>query len=61
MRTLGVVAVHPVIELGLGPPERREGPTGEDSLRRLWWNRSTLPVVVGERTAVWRWEMPFSR
>jgi len=27
-------------------------------LRRLWWNRSILPVVVGERTPVWRWEMP---
>jgi hypothetical protein len=25
------------------------------------WNRSTLPVVVGARTLVRRWVMPFSR
>jgi hypothetical protein len=25
------------------------------------WNRSTFPVVVGERTAVSRWVIPFSR
>jgi hypothetical protein len=33
----------------------------KNSLRKLWWNRSTLPVVVGERTPVWRWLIPFSR
>jgi hypothetical protein len=32
-----------------------------NSLRRLWWKRSILPVVVGERGAVWRCEIPFSR
>jgi hypothetical protein len=27
----------------------------------VWWNRSTLPVVVGECGLVSRWMMPFSR
>ena len=35
--------------------------SARNSLRRLWWNRSILPVVVGERTPVWRCEIPFSR
>jgi hypothetical protein len=31
------------------------------SSRSVRWNRSILPVVVGERTAVSRWRIPFSR
>lgn len=30
-------------------------------MRILLWNRSTWPVVVGERGAVSRWVIPFSR
>jgi hypothetical protein len=30
----------------------------KSSSRSLLWNRSTLPVVVGERTAVRRWVIP---
>jgi hypothetical protein len=37
------------------------GKLASSSLRRVWWNRSTLPVVVGARTLVRRWVMPFSR
>jgi hypothetical protein len=52
---------------------RRPGPPGRPPSRgtarqrpsssacRVWWNRSTLPVVVGPRTAVSRWVVPFSR
>jgi hypothetical protein len=29
-------------------------------LPRVWWNRSTLPVVVGARTLGRRWPMPLS-
>jgi hypothetical protein len=43
-------------DFGLCPPVR----SARNSRRRLWWNRSILPVVVGDRGAVWRWEMPFS-
>jgi hypothetical protein len=27
---------------------------------KVWWNRSTFPVVVGDRGLVWRATMPFS-
>jgi hypothetical protein len=32
----------------------------KNSLRRVLWDRSTLPVVVGERGAVSRCLIPFS-
>jgi hypothetical protein len=32
-----------------------------NSVRSARWNRSTFPVVVGERGWVSRWVMPFSR
>ena len=32
-----------------------------NSIRSVRWNRSILPVVVGERTPVRRWVMPFWR
>ncbi len=41
--------------LGSGPTE------SSSSFSSVLWNRSTFPVVVGERTAVSRWVIPFSR
>jgi hypothetical protein len=32
-----------------------------NSVRSVRWNRSILPVVVGDRGAVSGWVMPFSR
>jgi hypothetical protein len=35
--------------------------SSSSSRRRLPWNRSTFPVVVGDRGAVSRWAIPLSR
>jgi hypothetical protein len=59
---LMVVALHPTIHRLLRLLQVANGPSGSSSSRRsVWWNRSTFPVVVGERTLVRRWVIPLSR
>ena len=57
---LDVLVGDPGVEGGLSGLDGGKGLASQDSRRRARWNRSTLPVVVGERGAVSRWRMPFS-
>ncbi len=62
MRPLVVVLVHPGVDAR--PARRRDRAKtlpSRNSRLSVLWNRSTLPVVVGDRGAVNRWRMPFSR
>ena len=60
MGTVGVVVVHPGIELTLGSLGSRERRGREELLVDTLVKRSILPVVVGELGAVSRCEIPFS-
>jgi len=60
VRPKRVVEGGVVIECALHLGDGGEAPGRSSSSRRVRWNRSILPVVVGERTAVSRWRIPFS-
>jgi hypothetical protein len=61
VRTVRVVVLDQASSASWAPCIEGKVRSAMNSRRRLWWNRSILPVVVGERTPVWRWEIPFSR
>ena len=52
MRPLGVVALDPGVELGLGDLRSGKIRPVRNSERSVRWNRWILPVVVGLRGAV---------
>ena len=54
-----VVLGDPGVERGLRVAETGEDCVGEELVAQVRWNRSILPVVVGDRTPVSRWVMPF--
>ncbi len=61
MRPVVVVELNPRVEVAPGLLDGVEHLPSKNSRLRVLWNRSTLPVVVGERGAVSRWRMPLSR
>jgi hypothetical protein len=56
-----VVVVDPLVQRACAVLSVRNTWVVSNSVRRVRWNRSILPVVVGERGAVRRCSMPFSR
>ena len=61
MRSVGVVFMPRSIAAWASATGANGGCSSGSSLRRLRWNRSTFPVVVGLRGLVSRCLMPFSR
>jgi hypothetical protein len=61
VRPGGVVVADPLIQRLLRHPQRGKVRRVSNSARRVRWNRSILPVVVGDRGWVNKCSMPFSR
>jgi hypothetical protein len=56
-----VVLLDPLIQRGCAASSVANTCPARNSARKLRWKRSILPVVVGERGAVNKCSMPFSR
>lgn len=62
VRAVGVVLDAKRLDRGLGACRSGHTAMSSSSSRcKVWWNRSTFPVVVGVRGLVLRATMPFSR
>lgn len=56
-----VVLLDPLSSSAWADPRLAKTRSVRNSVRNARWNRSTFPVVVGERGRVSRWAIPFSR